>query len=180
MKRKMFIAIVGVMIIILISIILAIHFNNHKEIYTNDIKSFSLVYRSSNFAYDGRDDLYIIEENGTIRYLDMDNRKQKNTTLISTVLSVLSDSDFLIGNVDLIPNEIVSIIHSTNFSNMKYKIQPGAYDAPNDVYYTLIETDTSLKLVKLSDYSGDNVIAKFELRENIENYINEKIHSLKQ
>ena len=156
----------------------------HSKNMVNDtdyitINNISLVYRYGNYAYDRKDELYLIEKDGTIRYFDMKN-KNKNATLISTVNAILQEPDTIIGKYDSIPENIIENISYSDLSKLKYFSEVGSIDAPNTVYYILIETNTSVELIKIADYGANNISSDFKMREETEDYIDSVISSVKQ
>lgn len=157
-------------IVVTVLILYQMKIIGHKKI-VNDIKNISLVYRNSNLAYDKRDNLYVFEENGTAYYRNMNETNQKDTTLINIILDTISEENFMIGTIEPIPITIIEDIYSVDLHNMKYKQQQGAFDAPSNIYYVLIERNSAIELVKLSEYGSRNITNKSLDMEEIFNYI---------
>ncbi|EXM38440.1 hypothetical protein RASY3_13385 [Ruminococcus albus SY3] len=179
MKRKVIITSICIFVFSITIVVFLLIRSNIKGNDTDyiTISNFSLVYRYGNYAYDRKDELYLIEKDGTIRYFDMKN-KNKNTTLISTVNAILQDSDTIIGKYDSIPENIIEGISYSHLSKLKYDHELGEIDAPNTVYYILIETDTSVELIKIADYGANNISSDFKLREETKDYIDNVISSI--
>ena len=142
------------------------------------INNISLVYRYGNYAYDLKDELYTIERDGTIRCHNMRD-ENKNSSLISIVVALLQDSDSIVGASDAIPENIIEEVKAQNLSELKYNGELGEFDAPNTVYYVLVETNTSIELINIASYSGNNKLSDFKLREETVEYINDVIKSVK-
>lgn len=178
MKRKGVIAIICIIFASIIVLILLTYFNRKNTDDNIDVKNISLVYRKANYAYDGKDELYAIEKNGTIHHIDMRNNNY-NTTLIATVNLILQDSDTIIGKSEGIPESIIDSISLPSLSKLKYNSELGSPDAPESVYYILVETNTAIELIKIANYGGNNISSDFKMREETEDYIDNVISSVK-
>lgn len=180
MKKKVIIALICIFVLAVILGVSLLIRSQHMGNDTNHIiiSNISLVYRYGNYAYDLKDELYLIEKDGTIRYFDMKN-KNKNVTLISMVNAILQEPDTIIGKYDSIPENIIENISYSDLSKLKYFSEVGSIDAPDTVYYILIETNTSVELIKIADYGANNISSDFKLREETKDYINNVISNIK-
>ena len=179
MKRKVTIAIICLLFVSIMVLILLFYFNKKNNDINIDVNNISLVYRTGNYAYDRKDELYTIEKDGTIRCHDM-KIENKNSTLISIVIALLQDSDSIVGTSEEIPEKIIETVKLQNFTELKYKSELGDIDAPDTIYYILIETNTSIELIDIASYSGRNKISDFKLREETEDYVNSVISNIKK
>ncbi|SFD18741.1 hypothetical protein [Ruminococcus albus] len=178
MKKKGIIVTIAILAVLTIVLIILFYFKQNKIDVNMDVKNITLVYRSGNYAYDRKDDLYTIERDGTIRYHDM-KKENINTTLISIVIALLQDSDSIVGTSEEIPEDILEAVELQNLTELKYKSELGDSDAPDTVYYILVETNTSIELINIASYSGRNKLSDFKLRQETIDFINSAIKDVK-